>query len=142
MSTQASIGYLQFYIRNLPATSPQSYIAVEEVVSVSNLGFQSGQIDVTNFDSTAGYKEFIADLKEGVEVTVTCNQRFTNNTGQLALYNAAVAGVNREFRLTFTAASPNKKVNFTAAITGFKYVPSVTTAHTLEFTLKISGDLS
>lgn len=139
-TTLANIGYLQFYLGT--TASPTVYNSVEEVVSVSNLGFDSSSIDVTNFDSLAGYKEFIAALKEGVDVTVVCNHRLSSNTQQLAFITAAKAGVKRNFRLTYIGASPLLHIKFEAAPTGLKYLPSVTDRNQLEFTLKISGALS
>ena len=140
MPTLANIGYLQFAM--LAIASPQVYGATEEVLSVSGVGFKTGFKDVTNFDSAAGFREFIADLKEGNEVTVVCNHRLSSNTNQLAFKAAQEAGVNRTFRLTYTGASPNLKITFTASPTGFEYLPSTTDQNQLQYSLKISGSIT
>lgn len=141
MATGASIGYNKLSVQAYGG-SPQTYQNVEEVRSISGLGHTGQQVDVTNFDSAAGYREFIPGLKEGREITVTCNWLQTSNTQQLSLIASANAGQNRNFKLTYTASSPQKVVSFAAAILGYTYSPSATDPNTLEFQLKISGAIS
>jgi hypothetical protein len=140
MTTQAQIGYLTFAMLNT-TPSPNVYATIEEVLSLSGVGLLATQLDVTNFDSSAGTKEFIPGLLEGVEVVVECNHR-PNGTNQLALIAAVAAQASKVFRLTYTGVSPIKRVNFTAACLGFEYEPSVTEQNKIRFTLKISGALS
>lgn len=141
MTTNATIGYNKLEVQAYGG-SPVTYQNVEEVRSVGGIGHTGTQVDVTNFDSAAGYREFIAGLKEGNAVTVTCNRLRTGNTQQLSLIASAVAGQNRNFRLRYTGASPELVTNFAAAVLGYSLLPSSTDPNTIEFQLKISGALS
>ena len=69
--TSATISNWQFEVGT--ADSPQVLTSIEEVYSVSGVGKQNELIDVTNFDSPTGTKEFIAGLAEGSEITVEAN---------------------------------------------------------------------
>lgn len=114
--------------------SPQVYNTIEEVVSVGGLGTIGEDLDVTNFDSADGQREFIAGLSEGNEVTVECND--VNGTQQAAMI--AATGANRHFRARWTKVSPNRTVIFIASVKGYEYVPSTTEQNKINFTLKIS----
>jgi hypothetical protein len=140
MATQAIIGYLSLGMQAFGG-SPIAYPTLEEVLSASGIGQTASQVDVTNWDSAAGSKEFIAGLKEGDEVTVECNHR-PAGVEQLKWIAAAVAGQTRAFRLTYLGVSPNKKVNFSAAVLGYTYMPSATEQSKIQFRLKISGEFS
>lgn len=140
MPTLANIGYLTFDMGS--TGSPIAWSThIEEVNDVSNVGFENDSIDVTNFDSAAGYKEFIGALKEGVDVTIRVNHRLASNTGQLAFITAQKAGINRYFRLGYVGGSPLQYIKFIGAMRGVKYLPSQTDRNQIEFTVKISGDL-
>lgn len=52
-------------------------IAVAEISSISGPNISRGHIDVTNLDSTGGYREFIAGFRDAGEVTLTMNFTFT-----------------------------------------------------------------
>lgn len=141
MTTGANIGFNKLSVQAFSG-SPVTYQNVEEVRTVGGLGHTGSQVDVTNFDSAAGFREFIAGLKEGREVTVTCNRLASGNAVQLSLIASANAGQNRNFKLTHTAQSPQLVVSFAAAVLGYTYLPSATDPNSLEFQLKISGALS
>ena len=51
-------------------------VAVAEVSSISGPNISRGHIDVTNLDSTGGYREFIAGFRDAGEVTLTMNFTF------------------------------------------------------------------
>ena len=140
MTTNATIGYNKLAVQAYGG-SPIAYVNIEEVRSVSGLGVQGNPVEVTNFDTTAGDKEFIPGLKEGSEVTVSCNWR-PNGTVQNNLITSANSGQNRNFKLTNTAFSPNKSISFAAAVLGYTYGPSATDPNSIEFRLKISGALT
>lgn len=115
--------------------SPQVYSDIEEVISVGGLGTVGEDLDVTNFDSTDGQREFIAGLSEGNEVTVEMND--IAGTQQAALI--AAKGTNRHFQALWTKHSPNRTVTFIASVKGYEYVPSTTEQNKLTVTLKISS---
>lgn len=55
--------------------------AVEELISVSTPGFKLEAVDVTHMASDNTYREFIAGLCDGGEITLECNYR-PKATGQ------------------------------------------------------------
>lgn len=133
MATLATIA--GFKIKLGDNASPQVYTAIEEVTSVGSLGTVGEDLDVTNFDSADGQKEFIAGLSEGNEVTVECND--VNGTIQAAVI--AAVGTNRHFQALWTKVSPNRTVTFIASVKGYEYAPSTTEQNKLTFTLKVSS---
>lgn len=52
-------------------------VAVAEISSISGPNISRAHIDVTNLDSTGGYREFIAGFRDAGEVTLTMNFTFT-----------------------------------------------------------------
>lgn len=51
-------------------------VAVAEISSISGPNISRGHIDVTNLDSTGGYREFISGFRDAGEVTLTMNFTF------------------------------------------------------------------
>jgi len=136
----ASIGGWKFYLGT--TASPAVMNAVEEVVSVSGVGRTNQLIDVTNFDSPSGTKEFAGGLAEGDEVTIECNYLSTSNTQQLAFMAAVDARSTRTFRLAYINSSPEKRWKFDAACLNWSVTPSATDKSTIKFVIKISGSIT
>ena len=113
--------------------------ALEEVISVSGLGKTNDTIEVTNFDSDPGTKEYIPGLAEGAEVNIECNY-IPAAAGQVALIAAVNAGSNVAVVLTYDTNV--KTYTFQAAATSWSVVPSATEQNRIEFTVKISGDIT
>jgi hypothetical protein len=133
MATLAQIAGFTIQLGN--EASPQVYTTIEEVLNVGALGTTSDDLDVTNFDSTDGQKEFIAGLAEGNEITIECND--VGGTIQTALI--AAQGNNRHFKANWTKVSPNRTVTFIASVKGYEYAPSNTEQNKINFTLKVSS---
>lgn len=76
-----------------------------KVAEITNwsLDLEADNIDITNLDSS-GWKEFLAGLKEW-SGSAEGNFKFTDTTGQKAIYDAWAAGTSlaAEFRLGATA---------------------------------------
>jgi len=121
--------------------SPEVFNAIDEVVSVTGVGAQGEDLDVTNFDSATGYKEFISGLKEGSEVVVEANY-LPAATQQLAMMTAVEAGINRNFQLAYTTSSPERTFTFAGSPKGYTINPSATEANRITFTIKISGAIT
>jgi predicted secreted protein len=51
-------------------------VAIAEVISISGPNISRAHIDVTNLDSTNGYREFIAGFRDAGEVTLSMNFTF------------------------------------------------------------------
>ena len=121
--------------------SPQVLTAIEEVTAVSGLGKDNELVEVTNFDSPTGTKEFIAGLSEGKEFTVEANY-LHGATHQPVVMAAVDNGDTRLARLRYTGSSPEKTFSFSAVCLGYEIGPDVTGANKITFTFKISGDIT
>lgn len=139
MATQANISRWKFYLGG--TASPLVYTAVEEVFSISGLGKTNNLIDVTNFDSPEGTMEYIAGLADGQEIAVECNY-IPGATQQQAMIDAVNAATNREFRVSYIGSSPIEQFTFSGVPLSWVVVPSATERNTIQFTVKISGDIS
>lgn len=53
--------------------SSETYTAIGEITNIGGPSMSRGTIDVTSFDSTGGYREFIAGLRDAGEVTLSMN---------------------------------------------------------------------
>lgn len=114
-------------------------VAIEEVLSVSGLGKTNDTIEVTNFDSPAGTKEYIAGLADGAEITVECNY-IAAGAGQLAARASVDAGSNVAIVMTYAATT--EIFTFQAAAQGWSISPSTSDQNRCEFVFKISGDIT
>lgn len=139
MATQANIGRWKF--RKATTGSPATFNDLEEVYEIGGIGVSGETMDVTNFDSPPGYKEFIPGLKEGEEVTVSC--RFIPAaTHQNAMRAAVETGTNIQFQVAYVGVSPEKTWTFAGSPLGYTEGPSATEANSVTFRVKISGDIS
>jgi hypothetical protein len=136
MATAATISGFSFLLGT--AASPQVLTAIEEVISVSGVGKTNQLLDVTNFDSDAGTREYIAGLAEGDEITVECNWK-SGATMQLAAMVAVDSGATRNARLRYNNSSPQRSWSFGAVCLGYAVAPSSTEQNRITFTYKISG---
>jgi hypothetical protein len=137
--TQATISRWKFYLGS--AASPQVLSAIEEVFNVSGVGKTNALVDVTNFDSPVGTREFIAGLADGDEFTVECNY-FPAATNQAMAMTAVDNGDTRSSRLVYTGASPNKAWNQDVVCLGYSLIPSPTERNAIQFTFKITGEVT
>jgi hypothetical protein len=138
MPTSATIGNWKLALGT--NASPSVLTDLEEVLDVSELGLTNELQEVTNWDSPAGTKEFIAGLAEGDEFTVECNYISTAGSHQRAV--RAAQGQTLPFRLTYTASSPNNVFTGDCVYLGYKMVPSQTEQSKVQYTFKISGDIT
>jgi len=139
MATSANISRWKF--RKATTASPAAYDDIEEVFSISGLGKTNELIDVTNFDSPVGTKEFIAGLADGEEITVECN--FVQAAVvQTAMKVAVNTGTNINFQIAYIGVSPEETFSFVGTPLSWVVTPSPTQQNTMTFTVKISGDIT
>lgn len=124
--------------------SPEVYYPIEKIKDISGVGKTNPLIDVTNFDSTA--KENIAGLADGNQITVSAFRVHQSPSIQDALVAKVNSGANANFSLTLTdtSVSPNVAYTYTFAATclSWEVVPAIEGATEINFTLKISGDVT
>jgi len=139
MTTSAFIGAGNVAFSVASTSSPASYDALPEVISISGLGAQNELVDATHFDSTA--REYIAGLADGVEVTVECNY-VQNNAIQERIVADVAARNTVNCKAVFDFASPQSSFSFAAVALGWQIAPSVDDRQTISFTFKISGSIT
>lgn len=114
---------------------------VAGVTNISGPNLTLETIDVTNHSSTSGWREFVAGLKDGGEVTFDivydpAGATHMNASGGL-LYELD-QGTSESFSLTFPDSGATVW-SFTAFVTSFEPGAPVADGLTASVTLKITG---
>lgn len=112
-------------------------VAIAEVNSVGDLDLTSDDIDVTHYGSDDEYKEYIAGMKDGGEVTITGNL-LSGDAGQASLISDFNAGTKRTGLITLPNADASTW-SFTAYVKSFKHMMPINDKLGFEAVLKISG---
>lgn len=132
-------GGLTFEIGN--GADPEVFLNVGEVKEVSDISISKGQSETSSFDSVNN-KEYIAEyLADGAEITVTCNSVLLD-ARQQQMYDNVVNGANGNVRFSMTDGTTTDAYTFNVAYLGWSLTTSLTDAHTVSYTLKISGDIT
>ena len=139
MTTSAFVGNFLFK-RFSTAASPNGYVTVPEVFSISGIGEANDQVGATSFDS-GGNREWIGGLADGQEVTIEANY-VANSVEQEAFITDVKNKTSRLFKVVQTHSSPNTSFSFTAACLSWVVNPSVDDRDTITFTVKISGTVT
>lgn len=137
--TAAFKGGFAFKVSN--GASPEVFTTLEEVRSVSGFGKTNDTIDATSFDS-GNTRENIAGLADGAEFTVECIRVHTSPSVQDALIAYVDAGSNCNITITWTNGTTSKTFTFAVTAVGYEYGPSYEDVSTVNFTLKISGNIT
>lgn len=70
--TEARLGYGALF-KIADANSPTDFIVIGEITNITMPSISRDAIDATHMQSTEGWREFIAGLKDGGEVSVDLN---------------------------------------------------------------------
>lgn len=120
---------------------PEVYTTVAEVKDIGGPEMEADVIEVTNQDSTGGWKEFIAGLLDAGEVTFDVNWLPGDATqdATTGLVSVMFARVKRNFRLQWPGTGAGKVCTFPALVTGISPDSPVDDANTASITLKVTG---
>lgn len=130
-ATNAAIGYgTLFAVRT--STGPDVYTTVAEVNNVTPPGISRDAVDATHEESPNGYREFIAGMKDGGEVSIELNYTLANAT---ALLTALEAGLGA-FKVTMPGG---ETWSFSAVPTNVQPEAPIDDKIALSATFKISG---
>jgi len=77
---------------------------VAELTNIGGYELSIDMIDVTNHQSTSGFKEFIAGLAEVGEVPIEGNFKYSDTAGQIAMITDAAAKTSRTMVVTFPSS--------------------------------------
>jgi hypothetical protein len=119
-----------------------------DVGNIRNFGSPDAtkeEVDVTDHDSTGGYREFLPGLRDGGTITVECNHN-PDDLGQTAMvtdFNAS-GNTTRECVITLVtgaSASGTVTVTFDAFVTGIPFTLPGTAAEPAvrTFSLRVAG---
>lgn len=116
------------------------FTTIAEVTNIGGPSLAMDPIDVTNMDSTNGWREFLGGLLDGGEVALTINYIPANATHNASngLINDMENRTLRNFQLIFSD-SGSTTFSFTALVTGFEIESATDAQIVAEVTLKISG---
>jgi predicted secreted protein len=109
---------------------------VNEVTSIGDLDTSADDIEVTDYQSTDGYKEYIQGLKDGGEVEVEGNF-YPSDTGQSNLISDYNAGTSREAIITLPGSIGTW--TFDAYVKGFATQTPIDGKVGFTATLKVTG---
>lgn len=113
------------------------FTTIPEITELSISGNSAEQIDVTSHDSTSGFREYIAGLKDGGVVNFSGNY-VPDNTYHLQVHTDQEAGTLRNFQLVMPD-SGSTTWSFAALITEFSPSFAPDAQATFTGSLKISG---
>jgi predicted secreted protein len=139
MTTQARIGHgTQLLIADLPIVDPLApiYTALGEITNVSPPPMTRDILDATHMESPGGWREFIAGLKDGGEMSVDLNFVPGGATDE-TLRDMQTEGEPRPLKVRF----PNGvEWGFDAYCTGYEPAVPVDDKMTATATFKITGE--
>jgi len=115
------------------STDPSTYTALAEVLSVTPPSINVETVETTHMGSDDGFREYIASLKDGGEVTVNLNYVEASAT---LLQTLVLAGVET-FRVTFPGSST---FTFSGVPTAFAFDDVVIDDKVaMSLTIKVTG---
>mgnify|MGYP003645657642 CR=1 FL=1 len=122
--------------------SPNAYTEIEELKSLSGLGEQVPEIDVTDFNSTA--REYIAGLADGNEIS--SGHKLIHASPSLQAWIVAQKGAVQSFQITHTKSdvSPNlvKTYTFQAVNKGWEIEPDFDSENMINFSFRVTGGIT
>lgn len=128
-------------------SSPETFFKVAKVQDIAGPKVKTDTIDVTTHDTDDGYKEFIASLKDGQEVTFPCvfdpNEASQNESATIpgtqagGLKYLLEQRVKRNMRLVMPT-SPSTRFAFVGLVVGFEADMKVSGALMAAVTIKVS----
>jgi predicted secreted protein len=120
--------------------SPESFLTIAEVKSISGPSLSRDTIDVTTHSSTGGVREFINGLADGGEVSFDVNfvpgaATHNNTTGMLSLW---ASGRRANFKIIFPT-SPAVTWSFNGVLTAFEMSAPTDEVLGASVTIKVAG---
>lgn len=130
---------------NLKVEISAVYTTIAQVRDISGPALGLDTIEVTNRDSPSGFKEYIAGLKDGGEITfdIVYDPDLTTHSASAAggLVTLFTAGAVNNFRLTFADATP-LTATFAGLVTKFQPRAPLSDYQRAEVTIKLSGAIT
>jgi predicted secreted protein len=119
------------------------FTKIGQLKDISGPNMSRDTIDVTNHDSPGGFREFLASVRDGGEITFAIeydpgDATHDQDTGLLYLFGL---NVRTNFQLIFPVASGNGfwGYEFSGVVTGFSPKEPVEGSITADITIKVGG---
>ena len=119
--------------------SPEIFTTVAEVLSFSGPELSAEEIDVTNLDSSGGFKETIAGLRDAGAVTLELN--WHKHASQVSIRDKLAAGTSDNYRITWSD-SPSTIADFAGVVTAFSMTTDPNAQITASVTVQITGQVT
>lgn len=116
--------------------SPTTYTEIMEVYDVVPPNQQTDEIEVTHYKSVGGYREFIAGLKDGGEVTISLNW-IPGSTTDVLLRGLHASGELRLHRITFANDST---ISYPGWIKGLERSSPYDDRQSMNVTVRVAGN--
>ena len=117
-----------------------SYTAIGQVKDIAGPGIARGTVDVTDHDSTDGFREFLGGLVDGGEVTFVIGYDNANAQHAALITNlASTTCTKATFQLTLTVCSGTAVWTWGGFVIGFNPAAPVEGENTAEVGVKVSG---
>ncbi len=113
-------------------------VAIADVYNIGGPGVTRETVDVTTFDSTGGYREFISSLRDGG--TLTFDLLFSK-TG----YNAMKGDFESDTPVAYTLELPDEDdtvIGFDGLVTDFPLNVPLDDKVTISVTIKVTGGIT
>lgn len=117
------------------ATPTEAFTTIGEVKDITGPPQTTDTEEVTNHDSQ-GWKEYIATLQDGGDITFDIN--YTGAVSQRSLRTDQANKTKRNFQIVLPLETP-ETLEFSAYVTSFSYNAPVSGALTASITLKVTG---
>lgn len=118
--------------------SDEDFTAISEIMTIGGPNKTRETIDVTNLDSSGGYREFIPSFRDGGEVTL--NMNWTRDGYDLLNDDFETqSSVNYQIVFPDTGATT---FEFAAYVTGVEMNTPTDAQITMDVTLKITGQIT
>lgn len=117
-----------------------AYAAIGQVKDISGPSITRGTVDVSDHDSSDGFREFMGGLVDGGEVTFTIGYDNANTQHAALLTNlVSTTCTPATFELTLTVCSGTAVWTWSGFVTGFTPAAPVEGENTAEVTIKVTG---
>lgn len=141
-ATTGKIG-LGVVIKMGDGAGSEVFTAIANVADISGPNTTMETVDTTHLGSTGGYREFLAHLKDGGEITLTCHfdPNHATHDDASGLRSKFDNRTLTNFQIDMSAAfsTGDNQIDFAAYVTSLGNSFAVDNVISMDVTLKVSG---
>jgi predicted secreted protein len=112
-------------------------VDIAELTNISGPSQSADTIDLTSHDSSDAYREFVAGLRDGGEISFEGNLITTDSTGQIAMHTDFQAGSTKAWSITFPSSLGSMAGN--GIVTAFELSYPAEGKISISGTIKVTG---